>query len=169
MKKKLLPLLALVAVLLAGCGPRLNDHVTDYHIDLPAGFEEIEMEGVDACWANAGQTSKVNLKLTAKTGATDDAFQNITADVARDTFLSAWEESYGARPVLTDRYFTRDPVCGLPAYQYSYVLEWEGRQVTQILVSINADKTYAFSYTTNDEAVLKEFDASAKNIQLTIE
>ena len=58
---------------------------------------------------------------------------------------------------------------GLPAYQYSYVLEWEGQTVTQILVSVNADKTYAFAYTTNDEALLKEFDASARNIQLTIE
>jgi len=49
------------------------------------------------------------------------------------------------------------------------VLEWEGQTVTQILVSVNADKTYAFAYTTNDEALLKEFDASARNIQLTIE
>ena len=29
MKKKILPLLALILVVLAGCGPKLNDHVTD--------------------------------------------------------------------------------------------------------------------------------------------
>lgn len=169
MKRKTLPLLALVMALLAGCGPRLNDHVTDYKVDLPAGFEEIEMEGVDVCWADAGQTSKVNLKISAKSNSTDAAFKSITAESARDTLLSAWKEQYGSEPTITDRYFTKDPVCGLPAYQYSYVLEYEGQQVTQILVSINADKTYAFAYTTNDDGILKEFDASAKNIQLTIE
>lgn len=169
MKKKILPLLALMLVFLASCGPKLNDHVTDYHIDLPAGFEEIEMEGVDACWANAGLTGNVNLTITAKSGTVNAAFKAITADIARETISSAWKEQYGSEPTITDRYFTKDPVCGLPAYQYSYVLEYEGQQVTQILVSINADKTYAFAYTTNDEAVLKEFEDSAKNIQLTIE
>lgn len=169
MKKKILPLLALMLVFLAGCGPKLNDHVTDYHIDLPAGFEEIEMEGVDKCWANAGLTGNVNLKTTAKAGTTNAAFKAITADIARDTISSAWKEQYGSEPTITDRYFTKDEVSGLPAYQYSYVLEYGGQQVTQILVSINADKTYAFAYTTNDEGILKEFDASAKNIQLIIE
>ena len=169
MKKKILPLLALILVVLAGCGPKLNDHVTDYHIDLPAGFEEIEMEGVDKCWSNAAQTGNVNLKITAKAGSANAAFKAITADIARETIASAWKESYGSDPVITDRYFSKDPVAGLPAYQYSYVLEWEGQTVTQILVSVNADKTYAFAYTTHDEALLKEFDASARNIQLTIE
>ena len=169
MKKNILPLLALAMLFLVGCGPRVNDHVTDYHIDLPAGFEEIEMEGVDACWANAGLTGNVNLTITAKSGTVNAAFKAITADIARETISSAWKEQYGSAPTITDRYFTKDPVCGLPAYQYSYVLEYEGQQVTQILVSINADKTYAFAYTTNDEAVLKEFEDSAKNIQLTIE
>lgn len=169
MKKKILPLLALMLVFLAGCGPKLNDHVTDYHIDLPDGFEEIEMEGVDKCWANAGLTGNVNLKTTAKAGTTNAAFKAITADIARDTISSAWKEQYGSEPTITDRYFTKEEVSGLPAYQYSYVLEYGGQQVTQILVSINADKTYAFAYTTNDEGILKEFDASAKNIQLTIE
>jgi len=169
MKKKILPLLALALVVLAGCGPKLNDHVTDYHIDLPGGFEEIEMEGVDKCWANADQTANVNLKVTAKAGTANAAFKAITADIARETIAAAWKEQYGSEPAITDRYFTKDEICGLPAYQYSYVLEWEGQTVSQILVSVNADKTYAFAYTTNDEAILKEFDASAKNIQLTIE
>ena len=102
MKKKILPLLALILVVLAGCGPKLNDHVTDYHIDLPAGFEEIEMEGVDKCWSNAAQTGNVNLKITAKAGSANAAFKAITADIARETIASAWKESYGSDPVITD-------------------------------------------------------------------
>lgn len=169
MKKKILPLLALMMLFLVGCGAKISDHVTDYHVDLPDGFQEIEMEGVDVCWANAGMTANVNLKITAKAATANAAFKAITADIARETIVSAWKEQYGSEPAITDRYFTKDPVCGLPAYQYSYVMELNGQQVTQILVSINADKTYAFAYTTNDEDILKEFDASAKNIQLTIE
>ena len=168
MKKKILPLLALLLVVLAGCGPKLNDHVTDYHIDLPAGFEEIEMEGVDKCWSNAAQTGNVNLKITAKAGSANAAFKAITADIARETIASAWKESYGSDPVITDRYFSKDPVAGLPAYQYSYVLEWEGQTVTQILVSVNADKTYTFTYTDATGEWIDTFEESAKNIQFTM-
>ena len=169
MKKKILPLLALLLVVLAGCGPKLNDHVTDYHIDLPAGFEEIEMEGVDKCWANAGLTGNVNLKTTAKAGTTNAAFKAITADIARDTISSAWKEQYGSEPTITDRYFTKDEVSGLPAYQYSYDMNLAGIEMTQIIVCINADKTYTFTYTTDNAEYLDAFDASAKNIQLTLE
>ena len=98
MKKKILPLLALMLVFLASCGPKLNDHVTDYHIDLPAGFEETEMEGVDVCWANTGLTGNVNLKISTKASTANAAFKAITADIARDTISSAWEEQSQPQP-----------------------------------------------------------------------
>ena len=111
----------------------------------------------------------MNLTITAKSGTVNAAFKAVTADIARETISSAWKEQYGSAPTITDRYFTKDDVCGLPAYQYSYDMNLAGIEMTQIIVCINADKTYAFAYTTNDEAVLKEFEDSAKNIQLTIE
>ncbi len=46
MKKCLVFLFALVMLLPAGCGKKVNDHVTGYNVDLPEGFEETEMEGV---------------------------------------------------------------------------------------------------------------------------
>ena len=30
-----------------------------------------------------------------------------------------FESTFGVEPTITDRFFSKDDVCGLPAYQYS--------------------------------------------------
>lgn len=170
MKKKIAFLLAMMMMLaLAGCGAKVNDHVVDYKIDLPDGFEETDMEGANACWWNPEDGSNVNLVIVDKAAAADAAFKAVTADILRETVESSLKEVYTATPTITDRFFTKDNVCGLSAYQYSYDLEIDGETATQIIVCVNADKTHTFTYTTSDGATLKAFEESAKNIQLTIE
>lgn len=85
MKKKIALLLAAVMMLaLAACGGKgstnktndgpkndvpaapteeapTSNHVKDYKIDVPDGFEETEMAGVDACWVNAADNSNINV------------------------------------------------------------------------------------------------------------
>ena len=168
MKKKIAFLFAVLMLALAGCGSKVNDHVVDYKVDMPEGFAATEQEGVDACWMAPDQ-SNINLLIVDKDATTNAGFKAITADILRDTVKSSMKEAYGQEPTVTDRYFTKDDVCGLPAYQYSYDMNLAGIEMTQIIVCINADKTYTFTYTTDNAEYLDAFDASAKNIQLTLE
>lgn len=170
MKKKLAPLFAAMLVLaaLAGCGSRVNDHVVDYELDIPDGFVETELEGADACWASPDGASSINLRITAKETGTV-TFKAATADMLREAVVDSMKQAYGEEPAITDRYFTKNDVNGLTAYQYSYDMTLLGQDVSQIIVSINADKTYTFTYTTSDAGMLAVFDESARNIQLVIE
>lgn len=168
MKKCLLSLFALVLLLSAGCGEKVNNHVTDYTVDVPDGFEETEMDGVKDCWY-AQDGSSINTTVTAKQSGADAAFQLITADLARETLKEMFKTTFDAEPAITDRFFTKDDVCGLPAYQYCYDVELNGTAMTQLMVTVNADKLYAFTYTDMTGDWIDAFQESAKNIQLTIE
>ena len=168
MKKKIAFLFAALMLVLAGCGSKVNDHVVDYKIDLPDGFVETELVGADACWYNAADLSNVNLLIADKAVGADAAFKIVTADIMRETVAETLKGEYG-ETTITDRFFTKDDVCGLSAYQYSYDLEISGETATQIIVCINADKTYTFTYTTSDDSTFAAFEESAKNIQLTVE
>ena len=168
MKKKIAFLFAVLMLALAGCGSKVNDHVVDYKVDMPEGFAATEQEGVDACWMAPDQ-SNINLLIVDKDATTNAGFKAITADILRDTVKSSMKEAYGQEPTVTDRYFTKDDVCGLPAYQYSYDIELDGQAMTQIIVCVNADKTYTFTYTTTGEEWLEAFEASAAAIELTVE
>lgn len=170
MKKKIASLFAVVLLLaLAGCGSKVNDHVVDYHVDVPNGFVESELEGADACWVNPVDQSNVNVTVASKQTAADLAFKAAGADDLRKIVQDSLKETYGVEAQITDRFFSKDDVCGLPAYQYSYEVTFNGLTATQIVVGVNADKTYTFTYTTSDAAILAAFEESARNIQLTIE
>ena len=87
----------------------------------------------------------------------------------RDDLMQAFQTTYGAEPTITDRYFTSDEVCGLPAYQYCYDIELDGMKMTQLVVCVNADRTYTFTYTDVNGSWMDKFEDSAKNIQLITE
>lgn len=163
-KRGLAALLALVLVLAAGCGKKAKNHVTDYTIDIPNGFQESEQEGVTAYWA-AEDHSSINLNITDK----DAEFKTVTADMLRDALVQLFEEGYGMTPTITDKYFTSDEVCGMPAYQYCYDIELMGVEMTQLVVCIDADKTYTVTYTDTTGGWISEFETSAKNINLVFE
>ena len=169
MKKKIVFLFAMLMLVLAGCGPKINDHVVDYKVDLPENFVEGEQEGVDAYWYDPSDGSNFNVSITKKAATADVAFKAVTADILRETVMDAMKDSYNETPSISDRFFTKEDVCGLPAYQYGYDMTLEGINITQIIVGVNADKTYAFTFTTNNDETLKTLEQRAKNIQLTIE
>lgn len=168
MKKYLISLFALALLLSAGCGEKVSNHVVDYKVDVPDGFEETEMEGVKDCW-NAQDGSSINITVTAKENSTDAAFKLVTADLAREALKEMFQNTFGVEPAITDRSFTQNDVCGLPAYQYCYDVEYNGGAITQLVVTVNADKLYAFTYTDMTGDWLDAFQESAENIQLTIE
>ena len=164
-KRSAAALFALVLILTAGCGKKSGSNkVVDYTVDVPAGFEEMEMEGVTKAWATV-DGSNVNVNITEK----DSAFKKINADALRDALLQVFEATYGAAPTITDKYFTNDEVCGMPAYQYCYVIELMGVEMTQLVVCIDADQTYTVTYTDVTGDWIGDFESSAKNIELVFE
>lgn len=190
MKKTIVFVLAMLMLTLAACGdkdsalknpdkennnstpsaevsePAKGNHVTDYKVDVPEGFESIEQEGVLECWATADGS---NINVNTTDGTDSETFSAINADLMRLALVSAFKDSGSGEPTITDRYFTTNDVCGLPAYQYSYEIELGGQTMTQIIVCVNADKTYTFTYTTTSEEWLEAFEASAAAIELTVE
>ena len=145
-----------------------NNHVVDYKLNIPDGFEPTEQDGLDACWFRA-DGSNINLVTAEKEAATDAGFQVITADMLRVTLVDQMKSVYDLDVEITDRYFTRNEVSGMPAYQYCYDMDLAGQLMTQLIVSVNADKVYTFTYTANDEDILAAFEESAKSIQLIFE
>ncbi len=147
---------------------KVSDHVVDYTVDVPESFEPMEMEGLAACWYNTADNSNINVNIMDKDATTDLGFKAITAEMLRLTLVSSFKEAYGVEPEITDRYFTNDQVCGLEAYQYSYTMILEGQEMTQLIVCVNADKTYTFTYTDATGEWIDTFEESAKNIQFTM-
>ncbi len=190
-KRTLAALLALMMILMAGCGssgakdtdaPRddestaapteepaeepKSNHVVDYKLDLPDGFEPTEQEGVDACWIREDSS---NVNLVIADAVTDKELDAITADALHTTLVSQLKEAYGEEPVIDENYFSRDDISGLPAYQYSYHLKLGDLEMGQIIVGINADKLYTFSFTAVDDETMETFETISKNIQMIVE
>lgn len=163
-KRSFAALLALVLVLAAGCGKKTSNKVTDYTVNVPAGFEETDAEGLAKAWI-ASDNSNINVNITEK----DNAFKSITADALREAMVLVYEQGYNVTPTITDKYFTNNEVCGMPAYQYCFEIELMGVEMTQLIVCIDADQTYTITYTDVTGDWLSEFETSAKNIQLVFE
>lgn len=149
--------------------PAAGDHVVDYKLDVPEGFEEADPSELDvtACWYRA-DGSNINLNVTDKDSTTDLGFKAITADLLRTTLDSQLKQVY-SEVSITDRYFTKDDVCGLAAYQYCYDLTVDGDSMSQIIICINADKTYTFTFTAGDDETLTLLEGAVKTIDLTLE
>lgn len=163
-KRSAAALFALVLVLTAGCGKKTSNKVVDYTVDVPAGFEETDAEGLAKAWI-AADNSNINVNITEK----DKAFKAITADALRDAMIQVYDEGYGVTPTITDKYFTSNEVCGMPAYQYCFEIELMGVEMTQLIVCIDADQTYTITYTDVTGDWLSQFETSAKNIKLVFE
>lgn len=163
-KRSLAALFALALVLTAGCGKKTSNKVTDYTVDVPAGFEEADPGELAKVWSHT-DGSNINVNITEK----DKAFKSITADALREAMELVYEEGYNVTPTITDKYFTSNEVCGMPAYQYCFKIELMGIEMTQLVVCIDADQTYAITYTDVTGDWLSEFETSAKNIKLVFE
>ena len=144
-----------------------NDRVADYSLDLPDGFEPIDLEGLDAFWSRE-DGSNINLVIVEKEDAAID-FQTADADTMRNLIA----EQMGLLELgveITDRYFNRGGLCGLLAYWYCYDLRLEdGTSMTQLYMCVNADKLYVFTFTAMEEALVPVFEACAENIQFIFE
>lgn len=150
---------------------QVSDHVVDYRVDIPQSFGSTEMEGVVACWYNAEDGSNINVNVVDKDASFDESFSQIDASVMKEALNAAFQQAYGSLPTITDKEFIHCEVSGLPAYRYSYTIELNGMTMAQIIVCVNADRAYTFTYTdaTADGAWMETFEDSAENIQMITE
>lgn len=173
MKKLLALLLAAMAVGLTACGPAASQAtptpvVTGYEVDLPDGFEALEMEGVDRYYMNA-DGSNLNVLVSEKTESDDKAFGSVTADALREALEEGFLDSLEAEVDITDVSFTQNPVDGFEAYQYTCTYALWGVEMEQFIVCVNADKLYTFTYTDTTGAWMEEFQRSGENIRFETE
>ncbi len=175
MKKTLAILLALMMTVgLAACGAPAaeetedNRVVVDYEIDIPEGFEEQEIEGLELYCMNA-DGSNINMTVLDKTAADDASFEGITVEMLRETLQDGFLQTYEVEVNIEEDSLTQEPVCDFPAYQYTCSYELAGVPLEQLVVCINADKIYTITYTDATGEWMETFQNSAQNIQLVTE
>ena len=178
MKNSLLIIL-LTTLLLTACGEKDNQNNTiehtktseessqasddadaiTYRLSIPKDFSEIKIDGMEFYYA-AEDGSSVSLNLQPK----DAAFSQISAEQLSTALSDAFLQTYKEEVVITDHYFTKNTISGYPAYQYSISYELQGNKVTQIMIGIDADQTYTFTYTDLAGTWMDTFEDSIKTI-----
>ncbi len=160
MKKSLLILL-LTALCLTACGSKdVQNNAADsssekesystsdqsdaltYRISIPKDFSEAEIEGMEFYYT-AQDGSGISLNLQPK----DPDFSQVSASLLNDALSDTFLQTYKEDVAITDNYFTTVSVSGYPAYQYSVSYKLQDIAVTQIIVGVDADQTYTFTYT----------------------
>lgn len=164
--------LGLTAIILTGCGQSAtgqdNRVVTDCVMEVPEGFEQVEVEGLDRYYSHV-DGSNISLLVTDKSGADDAAFQGITAEMLRQTLEEGFVESYGLEVEITQDSLAREPVCGFDAYQYTCSYELGDAPLQQLVVCVNADRIYTVTYTDISGEWMEQFRSSAEQLQLLTE
>lgn len=182
MKKSLL--IILLTLLLTACGNKDDQNITmehaktseeshaaseradaiTYQLSIPKDFTEIEIEGMEFYYA-VEDGSSISLNLQPK----DTAFSQVSAEQLSAALCDAFLQTYEEEVVITDNYFTKEFISGYPAYQYSISYELLDDVVTQIIIGIDADQTYTFTYTDLAGTWLDIFENSIKTITFTNE
>mgnify|MGYP006317262837 CR=1 FL=1 len=135
-----------------------------YELSIPDEFSQLEIEGMEFYYA-AEDGSSVSLNLQPK----DPDFSQVSAELLETSLASAFSQTYGENIDITDNYFTTKNISGYPAYQYCISYELQGTGVTQIIIGIDADQTYTFTYTDLTGSWTDSFETSAGTITLTTE
>ncbi len=163
--KKTLCFILLAILVMTGCSKEEPQSTLvsgpGYEFPLPDGFEEMELEGYE-CYYSASDGSCVNLNIQPA----DEAFLQVTADRLRQVLAQALSQAYGEDVVITDDSFTVTPISGRASYQYAFSYELQGRAVRQLVVGVNADQCYTFTYTDMSGDWIEQFRESAKAIRL---
>ena len=130
-----------------------------YQLSIPKDFSELEINGMEFYYA-AEDGSSISLNLQPK----DPAFSQVSAQQLSAALSDAFLQTYEEDVVITDNYFTTEAISGFPAYQYSISYELQGTAVTQMIVGIDADQTYTFTYTDLAGTWIDIFEDSIKTI-----
>lgn len=135
---------------------------SSYELPIPEGFSEIELAGFE-CYYTADDDSSINLNIQPR----DDSFDAVSAKLLHETLADVLSKTYDADIAITDKYFTTESVSGFPAYQYAFSYELQGHTLTQLIVGVDADRIYTFTYTDLSGGRMDAFEQSAAAIVIT--
>ena len=134
-----------------------------YQMSIPEGYTELEMEGIEFYYMYE-DGSNINMNIQDK----DSGFSLVTADMLNAALVSTFKQTYEIDLTITDNYFTTNEISGYPSYQYCISYEFQGIPFTQLIVGIDADRTYTFTFTdVAGGAWMTAFEESAKSIVIT--
>lgn len=168
MKKKLcifiFLFLCLTPICLTGCSARENTVVpgAGYEFSIPGDFTEVDVEGFE-CFYSADDGSSINVNIQAA----DPSFEAVSAELLNSTLASVLSQTYHTEIAVTDNAFSREPVCGYPAYQYSFSYTLQGDKITQTVIGVNAGRCYTFTYTDMAGTWADAFEGSIQSINFT--
>lgn len=132
--------------------------------DLPEGF--VESEEV------SGMYVKERYPLDASTiyytvMEQDMALQLLTKEAFLEQTQESLRQAYGDEVEVTIESFESIKVSGYPAFRIKCNYQVERIRITQLAYIINADKTYAITYSqTSDYDYMEEYEASAATIRV---
>lgn len=140
------------------------DNVNKYELSIPDDFSAMDISGMEFYYVNEDGSS-ISMNVQSK----DADFGSLTADELRQALSAAISETYDEEVTITDRYFTANPVNGYPAYQYSFSYTLQETEVNQLIVGIDGDQTYTFTFTDLSGSWMSTFEVSAGSIRLISE
>lgn len=132
--------------------------------DLPEGFAESEEV--------SGMYVKERYPLDASTiyytvMEQDMALQLLTKEAFLEQTQESLRQAYGDEVEVTIESFESIKVSGYPAFRIKCNYQVERIRITQLAYIINADKTYAITYSqTSDYDYMEEYEASAATIRV---
>ena len=140
-----------------------SDTGATYRLSVPEGYTELDVEGIEFYYMYE-DGSNINMNIQAK----DAGFGLLTADTLNAALASTFKQTYDVDIAITDHYFTTEKISGYSAYQYCISYVFQDISFTQLIVGIDADRTYTFTYTdVADGTWLSTFEESAKSIVIT--
>ena len=98
-------------------------------------------------------------------GTSDPYFSGYTAEMMADALSRMLTEQYGTGIPVTVESFDYTAVDGLPAYRMRTSYTVDGLQLQQLVVAVNADANYTFTWTCVDDAGwMDAFEKSADSL-----
>lgn len=143
--------------------PGSSAQTSKYELSIPDDFSEMDIKGMEFYYVNEDGSS-ISLNVQSK----DTDFDSVTADELRQALAASISQTYDEETDITDLYFTANTISGYPAYQYAISYTLQNTAVRQLIVGIDADQTYTFTFTDLSGSWMSTFETSAGTIRLTI-
>ena len=134
-----------------------------YTLMIPDDFTSMDVESME-CFYEAKDGSYINMNVQDK----DPTFGELTADSLNSALSQAFSKVYNKEITLTNLSFSTATVSGYPSYTYKFSYEAQDTVITDLLIGIDADQTYTFTFCDMTGEWMALFEESASSLSLTL-